>query len=67
MYGAEFDCGIEKIGDNHVLKFYLETLNDNFIPKGYGESLEKSGIDLLLDIIFNPYTENNKFKEEYVE
>ena len=22
---------------------------------------------LLLDIIFNPYTENNKFKEEYVE
>ena len=21
MYGAEFDCGIEKIGDNHVLKF----------------------------------------------
>ena len=24
MYGAAFDCGIEKIGDNHVIKFYLE-------------------------------------------
>ena len=33
MYGASFDCGIEKIGDNHVIKFYLESLNDNFIPQ----------------------------------
>lgn len=67
MYGAEFGCGIEKIGDNHVLKFYLETLNDNFIPKDYKENLTAESINLLLDIIFNPYTENNKFKEEYVE
>ena len=67
MYGAEFDCGIEKIGDNHVLKFYLETLNDNFVPKTYEENLSKIGIDLLLDIILNPLTENNRFKEEYVE
>ena len=22
MYGASFDCGIEKMGDTHVLKFY---------------------------------------------
>lgn len=67
MYGAEFDCGIEKIGDNHVLKFYLETLNDNYIPEDYNENLAKRGIDLLLDIILNPLTENNKFKKEYVE
>jgi len=32
MYGAVFDCGVEKIGDNHVIKFYLEALNDGFIP-----------------------------------
>ena len=31
MYGASFDCGIEKTGDNHVLKFYLEALNDNYV------------------------------------
>lgn len=67
MYGAEFDCGIEKIGDNHVLKFYLETLNDNFIPKEYKEKLIAESINLLLDIIFNPYIENDMFKEEYVE
>lgn len=67
MYGAEFDCGIEKIGDNHVLKFYLETLNSNFIPKEYKENLTAESINLLLDIIFNPYLENDIFKEEYVE
>ena len=24
LYGADFDCGVEKDGDNHVLKFKLE-------------------------------------------
>ncbi len=67
MYGASFDCGIEKIGDNHVIKFYLESLNDNFIPGNVNQNISKESIDLLLDIILNPITENNKFKDEYVE
>ena len=24
MYGASFDCGLDKTGDNHILKFYIE-------------------------------------------
>ena len=67
MYGAEFDCGIEKIGDNHVLKFYFESLNDNFIPRGSSESILKESVNMLLDIIFNPIIENDSFKNEYVE
>lgn len=66
MYGAGFDCGIEKIGDNHVIKFYLESLNDNFIPKEANQDLLKESIELLLDIILNPLVENNSFKKEYV-
>ena len=27
MYGAGFDCGIEKSGDYHTIKFYLELIN----------------------------------------
>ena len=66
MYGAEFDCGIEKIGDNHILKFYIETLNDNFLPeKNMG--ISKESLDLLFDIILNPCLEDGLFKEEYVE
>ena len=65
MYGASFDCGIEKTGDNHIMKFYLEAINEEFIPEK--EELTKKCIDILFDIIFNPLVENNGFKREYVE
>ena len=64
MYGASFDCGIEKTGNNHVLKFYLECLNDEFIEEN--ENLLQKSLDILLNIVFNPLIENNKFKNEYV-
>ena len=66
MYGAGYDCGIEKIGDNHILKFYFESLNDNFIPENK-ENVVKASLDLLFDIIFNPLIVDGKFKDEYVE
>ena len=31
MYGAEFNCGIDKTGDNQVLKFYLETIDNRYL------------------------------------
>lgn len=65
MYGATFDCGVEKIGDNQILKFYLELINDEFIENN--DNTLNRGINLLLDIIFNPLVENNQFKKEYVE
>ncbi len=64
MYGATLDGGVDKIGDNQVLKFYLETLNDNFLPNK--ENISNKAIELLLDIVFNPLVENNELKKEYV-
>ncbi len=66
LYGASFDCGIDKTGDNQVLKFYIETVNDAFLPQS-NENILKKTIENILDIIFNPLTENNVFKKEYVE
>ncbi len=65
MYGASFDCGIEKTGDSHTIKFYLESINDEFLPEK--EDLLEKSLDILFDIAFNPLIENGKFKEEYVE
>ncbi len=65
MYGSSFDCGIEKTGDSHTIKFYLESINDEFLPKK--EDLLKNSLDILLDIAFNPLIEDGKFKTEYVE
>lgn len=65
MYGASFDCGIEKTGDNHIIKFYLEALNEEFLPEK--EELTQKCINILLDIVTNPLVENNGFKKEYVD
>lgn len=65
MYGAGFDCGIDKSGNYHTFKFYLEVINDNFLPEK--ENLSNKALELLLSIVFNPYIENENFKEEYVE
>ena len=64
MYGAEFDCGIEKSGNNQVLKFYLESLNDNFIEEN--ENILEKSLNTLIDIVFNPLLEDNRFREDYV-
>ena len=66
MYGASFDCGLDKIGDNQVLKFYIETINDDFIPQ-QKEKMLKTTLEKILEIVFNPYIENGEFKKEYVE
>ena len=65
MYGASFDCGLDKTGDNHILKFYIETINDKFLPQS-NENILKKSIEKLLEIIFNPLIENDAFKEEYI-
>ncbi len=66
MYGAEFDCGIDKIGKNHVLKFYIESVNDEFLPQDSNNMLKKS-IEILSDIAFDPLNKDNMFDEEYVK
>ena len=63
MYGASFDCGLDKTGDNHILKFYLEVINDNYLPQNEDNMLKKS-IEKLLDIVCNPVTESDGFKNK---
>lgn len=65
LYGAGFNCGVDKLGNYHVLKFYLETLENTYTLNS--ENLLQEGINLLLDIVFNPIVENNGFNKVYVE
>ena len=66
LYGASFDCGLDKTGDNQVLKFYIESINDNYLPK-HNENTLRTVINSLLEIVFNPYIENEGFKKDYLE
>ncbi len=65
MYGAYFDCGIDKMGDNQIIKFYIDTINNDY-TLGEESILEKS-ISMVLDIVFNPVLENGIFKKEFLE
>ena len=66
MYGASLDCGLDKTGDNQVLKFYIETVNDEFLPQD-AENMLKTSLEKIFEFVFNPYLENGYFKKEYVE
>lgn len=66
LYGASFDCGLDKTGNNQVLKFYIESINDNYLSE-HNENTLKTVIDNLLEIVFDPYIENEGFKKEYLE
>ncbi len=61
MYGASFNCGVDKMGDYQVLKFYMEILNDKYLPE------KQNPIEFLKNIVFNPLVENDRFKKEYVD
>ncbi len=66
MYGASLDCGLDKTGDNQVLKFYIESVNDEFLAEN-SENMLKESLENLLEFVLNPYLENDGFKKEYVE
>lgn len=65
MYGAAFNCGIDKMGDQQVIKFYLETVNDQYLMQK--EQLLKASIQQLLEIVLNPYQVDQGFDPGYVE
>jgi len=65
MYGASLDCGLDKTGDNQVIKFYIESVNDSFLPQN-DENMLKTSLEMILEMIFNPYIEEGAFKKQYV-
>lgn len=64
MYGASFNLGIDKTGDNVVLKFYIETISNEYALDG--ENILRMNIETLLDIIFNPVKNNGLLNEDFL-
>ena len=65
LYGASFNCGIDKMGDNVVLKFYIESISNEYALNN--ENILKSCVETLLDIVFNPIQENGILNNEFLE
>ncbi len=62
LYGASVSPSSAKVGDMQVITLAARSINNKFAIDGKNNLLEI--IDLLCEMIFNPNTENESFKEE---
>ena len=60
LYGADLNISVNKRGENQIIGFTLEVVNEEYLTKK--EPLLEQGMKLLFEIIFNPL-----FAESYVE
>ncbi len=65
MYGASFNCGVDKMGDNVVLKFYIESIGNEYALNG--ENILKMNIENLLDLVFDPVNSGNNLNKDFLE
>lgn len=65
LYGSNMSSNILKRGENQILRFSLEMVNEKFLT--HKSNLTVDAFKLLNDIIFNPLTEVNKFEQKYFE
>lgn len=62
LYGAYFNCYLNKCGEVVVLTFYMEFLKDKYINENL--FLWEEIVNFLYEIFYNVLSENNAFKEE---
>lgn len=53
------------MGDNQILKFYIEGINDSFLPDK--DNLLKDMKDMLLELVFDTNIENGAFNEDVLK
>jgi len=65
LYGSNMGSNILKRGENQILRFSLEMVNEKFLT--HKSNLTENAFELLNDVIFNPLLEAGKFKQNYFE
>lgn len=65
LYGSFFDCGVVKKGERQIQHFYIDAVNERFLPGG--EKLMDSCAKLLDGIVTKPLLDGESFKSEYVQ
>lgn len=65
LYGSNLGFNILKRGENQILRFSLEIVNEKFLTEK--SELTENALKLFNEILFNPLTEKGAFKERYFE
>ena len=65
LYGSVLFVDGAKRGEEHVMSFRLEVANERYLPDK--EAVTEDALQLLAEMIYEPYLENNKFSEAIVK
>ncbi len=65
MYGANLSADAQKKGEDHIITFRMEIPADRFL--NVSNSLLKSSLDLLHEVVYSPILENGVFNSAIVE
>lgn len=65
LYGATLSAGVTNYGDDQILRFEAQTICDKYAADG--EKLTKGLMQLLMSVIFEPYTENGAFLKSVID
>ncbi|HEY9062395.1 MAG TPA: pitrilysin family protein [Pseudobacteroides sp.] len=65
LYGASFDCAVNKKGEYQLIQFYIDHVSDKYT--GSDTNLFEDCTNLLLEVITEPLVENGAFKKDYLE
>ena len=65
MYGAQFDCYLNKHGEVVIFTIYISFLKDKYIIENI--SLWKEVIDFLYEIFYNTLNDGNCFKKDFLK
>jgi predicted Zn-dependent peptidase len=63
MYGAVFDCDVEKKGEQQIIQFNIEFIKEMYTDDK--EDIYRKALDLVYRIITEPVTEGDAFKRDY--
>jgi predicted Zn-dependent peptidase len=61
LYGSVLGIGGGKKGENHIITIRMELANKKYIPDNL--DIMNEGINMVHDILYNPYTKDNRFDE----
>lgn len=65
LYGAHLFSYVNKQAHNHIMTIGIEIVNEKYLNSE--SSLLEKAVQLLHEVIFNPYIESNQFNEKYTE
>lgn len=66
LYGATLSTSVEKIGDSHIIVFYMTVVHEKFLQKE--RDLFQKSIAFLKEIVLHPYLDaEGNFSEKLIE